>query len=91
MEDSTYRFVKILSNIVTYFKIKCKSISAWEDKRVFLVLVLSILLLLDSVENVWAYIGPGAGFAFLSSFLILFIAFALAIFYILSWPLRFFS
>jgi hypothetical protein len=35
-----------------------------------------------------AYIGPGAGFAFLSSFFILFIAFALAIFYILSWPFQ---
>jgi len=89
MEASAYRFVKILNNIITYFEMKCKSISAWEDRRVFLVLVLSILLLLDSVENVQAYIGPGAGFAFLSSFLIFFIAFALAIFYILSWPLRF--
>ena len=66
-----------------------KSVSFWEDKRVFLVVVLSILLLLNSVENVQAYIGPGAGFAFLSSFLIIFIAFALAIFYILSWPFRF--
>ena len=39
-------------------------------------------------DSAYAYIGPGAGFAFLSSFLILFITFALAIFYLLSWPLR---
>jgi predicted AlkP superfamily phosphohydrolase/phosphomutase len=36
-----------------------------------------------------AYIGPGAGFAFLSSFLVLFLTFFLAIFSFLSWPLRF--
>jgi len=35
-----------------------------------------------------AYIGPGAGFAFLSSFLVLFLAFFLAIFSFLSWPFR---
>ncbi len=36
-----------------------------------------------------AYIGPGAGFAFLSSFLVLFLTFFLAIFSFLSWPIRF--
>jgi predicted AlkP superfamily phosphohydrolase/phosphomutase len=35
-----------------------------------------------------AYIGPGAGFAFLSSFLVLFITFLLAIFSLLAWPFR---
>ena len=35
------------------------------------------------------YIGPGAGFAFLSSFLVLFLTFILAIFSFLSWPFRF--
>ncbi len=39
-------------------------------------------------DNAEAYIGPGAGFAFLSSFFILFITFVLAIFFILSWPFR---
>jgi len=53
------------------------------------ILAFFILLYDINVENVHAYIGPGAGFAFLSSFFILFIAFALAIFYILSWPFRF--
>jgi predicted AlkP superfamily phosphohydrolase/phosphomutase len=36
-----------------------------------------------------AYIGPGAGFAFLSSFLVLFVTFLLAVFSFLSWPFRF--
>lgn len=36
-----------------------------------------------------AYIGPGAGFAFLSSFLVLFVTFFLALFSFLSWPFRF--
>lgn len=35
------------------------------------------------------YIGPGAGFAFLSSFLVLFLTFFLAVFSFLSWPFRF--
>ncbi|MGB7296072.1 MAG: alkaline phosphatase family protein [Candidatus Aminicenantales bacterium] len=37
---------------------------------------------------VQAYIGPGAGFAFLSSFLVLFLTFFLAVFSFLSWPFR---
>ena len=36
-----------------------------------------------------AYIGPGAGFAFLSSFLVLFLTFLLAIFSFIAWPFRF--
>ena len=36
-----------------------------------------------------AYIGPGAGFAFLSSFLVFLLTFLLALFSILSWPFRF--
>jgi len=35
-----------------------------------------------------AYIGPGAGFAFLSSFLVLFLTFFLAVFSFLAWPFR---
>ncbi len=36
-----------------------------------------------------AYVGPGAGFAFLSSFLVIFLTFILALFSFLSWPFRF--
>jgi predicted AlkP superfamily phosphohydrolase/phosphomutase len=46
------------------------------------------LLLLLAVP-LKAYIGPGAGFAFLSSFLVLFLTFFLALFSFLSWPFRF--
>jgi len=49
-----------------------------------------ILLFLISGLPLAAYIGPGAGFAFLSSFLVLFLTFFLAIFSFLSWPFRFF-
>ncbi len=35
-----------------------------------------------------AYIGPGAGFAFLSSFLVLFLTFVLALLSLLVWPFR---
>jgi len=46
------------------------------------------LLLLAFPLVAHAYIGPGAGFAFLSSFLVLFLTFFLAIFSFLSWPFR---
>lgn len=48
-----------------------------------------MLFLISAVIPLEAYIGPGAGFAFLSSFLILFITFFLAIFSFISWPFRF--
>ncbi len=48
-----------------------------------------LLLFLALAVPLSAYIGPGAGFAFLSSFLVLFLTFFLAIFSFLSWPFRF--
>ena len=39
-------------------------------------------------EPMWAYIGPGAGFAFISSFFTLLTAMLLALFTLLSWPAR---
>ncbi len=53
---------------------------------IFLVLV---FLLVDS-QPAFAYIGPGAGFAFLTSFLMLFASFFMAFFTLLTWPLRVF-
>lgn len=52
------------------------------------VIRLSILTFLCTPAA--AYIGPGAGFAFLSSFLVFFLTFFLALFSFLSWPIRFF-
>jgi predicted AlkP superfamily phosphohydrolase/phosphomutase len=59
--------------------------------RIRLTVGASILLalLLGCALPARAYIGPGAGFAFLSSFLVLFLTFFLAVFSFLSWPFRF--
>lgn len=57
------------------------------DKKPRLRLLLFLFLAFPVFAQ--AYIGPGAGFAFLSSFLVLFITFFLAIFSFLSWPFRF--
>jgi hypothetical protein len=56
-------------------------------KRAGLPIVLALGLALAPPLS--AYIGPGAGFAFLSSFLVLFLTFLLALFSFLSWPFRF--
>jgi len=48
-----------------------------------------VLLFLALSLPLQAYIGPGAGFAFLTSFLVLFLTFFLAIFSFISWPFRF--
>ncbi len=52
------------------------------------VLIAVLGLLVSSGLPAFAYIGPGAGFAFLSSFLVLFLTFFLAVFSFLSWPFR---
>jgi len=52
----------------------------------FIGLFLCVLL---PVEPAYAYIGPGAGFAFLGSFFVLLTTLSLSLFTILSWPLRF--
>jgi len=49
---------------------------------------LTFLFCILAVTPAHAYIGPGAGFAFLSSFLVLFATFVLAFFALISWPLR---
>jgi predicted AlkP superfamily phosphohydrolase/phosphomutase len=51
-------------------------------------IVLALLLLLCWPNPAWAYIGPGSGFVFASSFLAILAAFLLAFFYILTWPFR---
>jgi len=48
-----------------------------------------VLLFLALSLPLQAYIGPGAGFAFLTSFLVLFLTFFLAVFSFISWPFRF--
>jgi predicted AlkP superfamily phosphohydrolase/phosphomutase len=52
------------------------------------LLAATALLVLFIAAPLQAYIGPGAGFAFLSSFLVFFLTFLLAFFSYLTWPLR---
>ncbi len=53
------------------------------------LLICLALLLGISATSADAYIGPGAGFAFLSSFMVVFVTFILAFISVLLWPLRF--
>ncbi len=55
-----------------------------------LPLLLGPLLLLLGATGAEAYIGPGAGFAVLSSFLVMLLSFAMALASIVVWPIRFF-
>ena len=57
--------------------------------RAGLILFLALIATLAAPEAGYAYIGPGAGFAFMTSFLILFATFFLAFFFFLTWPIRF--
>jgi len=58
-------------------------------KRLMVFLMFFVFAFISPEGSAQAYIGPGAGFAFLSSFLVFIAAFALALFYLLSWPIRF--
>lgn len=51
------------------------------------ILIAALLVALAATPAA-AYIGPGAGFAFLSSFMVLFVTFLLALVSILVWPIR---
>lgn len=53
------------------------------------LLIISVTVSLVSVDPAHAYIGPGAGFAFLSSFFILLVTIVLAVFYLVLWPFRY--
>ncbi len=57
-------------------------------RKVFFFGLVGLNFLLLIFSPAFAYIGPGAGFAFLSSFLILFLTFLAAIFSLLAWPFR---
>ena len=49
---------------------------------------LSLSWTINSLSGLFAYIGPGAGFAFLTSFLVLFITFWAVFLSVLTWPVR---
>jgi predicted AlkP superfamily phosphohydrolase/phosphomutase len=52
------------------------------------IIIIVLFFLFNSPQTTQAYVGPGAGFAFISSFFILFIALLLALFSIASLPVR---
>ncbi len=56
-----------------------------KSRRLNVLLIVIFILFSEKAE---AYIGPGAGFAFFSSFLVFIITFFLVIFYFLSLPVR---
>ena len=57
-------------------------------RQVFRRIFIAVFLLLVLTPPAHAYVGPGAGFAVLSSFLTLFLASLQAIFAFLTWPIR---
>jgi len=56
--------------------------------RAFCIAALAVLLLLGTPSPAAAYVGPGAGIAFLSSFLVMLTTGVLAFFSLLVWPFR---
>jgi len=56
--------------------------------RIYFSVLLVVFLLLTSVDNASAYIGPGAGFAFLGSTFVFVITILMAAATILLWPLQ---
>ena len=59
-----------------------------KKRSVTICATLLLLWMFVDASPAWAYIGPGAGFAFLSSFFMLFLSFAMAFFTLLTWPVR---
>ena len=58
-------------------------------KKGFLFSIFIALILINTTESAYAYIGPGAGFAFVSSFFILLITIVVSLLIFLFWPIRF--
>ncbi len=61
---------------------------SFTDRRVASAVLLAVAFILVTPAAAHAYVGPGAGFAFLSSFLSLFLAFIYSFFAFITWPIR---
>ena len=59
-----------------------------QRSKAALLALLTLLTGLTWCGTAQAYIGPGAGFAFLGTFLVFFVAIALAMVTIAMWPIR---
>ena len=57
-------------------------------RKLSLILLLAALLLCFA-GSAQAYVGPGAGFAFITSFFFLIATFFIALFSLMIWPIRF--
>lgn len=68
------RLLLLLFRDLCVFAVRCSALLA--------------LILLSAPATLLAYIGPGAGFVFVSSFLALFLSLLLALLYLVSWPFR---
>jgi predicted AlkP superfamily phosphohydrolase/phosphomutase len=58
------------------------------NRRVLFVILAAAAFIILTPAAAHAYVGPGAGFAFLSSFLSLFVAFIYSLFAFVTWPIR---
>ena len=59
------------------------------SNHVIFYLIIAVVLVIAKPGLVYAYIGPGAGFAVAGSFLVMFTAIISALFVLLTWPLRY--
>src|SRR6476659_2597954 len=59
-----------------------------QNRRHTHLLVLAFIVILATPQIVHAYAGPGAGFAVLSSFWTLFVAFLYSFYALVTWPIR---
>jgi predicted AlkP superfamily phosphohydrolase/phosphomutase len=66
-----------------------KYLGGWMRTRWLSMAVAAVVIVIMLPSVSYAYIGPGAGFAFLTSFLVLFATFFLAFIFFLTWPIRF--
>lgn len=67
---------------------RAETISRPNRRRVQFAIVAAMVLIVLTPGVAHAYVGPGAGFAFLSSFLTLFLALLNALFAFATWPIR---
>ena len=71
------------------FRTRSKKKLAGKQSRYLKLLLLCLLFVLVAPSQAQAYIGPGAGFVVIGSFLVIFTAFLSAILALFTWPIRY--
>ncbi|MFO7891077.1 MAG: alkaline phosphatase family protein [bacterium] len=75
--------------VLKFFKLIKPYLKLYLNKfKIKIFVFCAMIILLTIPDNVYAYIGPGAGFAFLSSLIALLISFILALFSFLTLPIK---